>query len=180
VIGNAIEAGPGVYAVRVFGPDEAAGLVTLLALTGPWQPAPINADRAVERDVRDAAILASDAQPVLAQRIHAALATATGDLAGQLARDAILNEVQIVRYDPGGHYADHRDSPAPGATSRALSVVCYLNADFAGGATIFPESDLRVEPEAGTAIVFAPELLHRAEPLGHGRKYAITAWYHRT
>jgi len=179
VTGNAIEAGPGVYAVRVFGTEEAAGLVTLLRLAGPWLPAPINADHAVDRDVRDAAILAPDAQPVLAQRVHAALAAATDELAAHLAPGTVLHEVQIVRYDRGGHYADHRDSPAPGATARALSVVCYLNADFDGGATIFPECDLRVQPESGIAIVFAPELLHRAEPLARGRKYAITAWYHR-
>jgi Rps23 Pro-64 3,4-dihydroxylase Tpa1-like proline 4-hydroxylase len=180
VTANAIEAGPGVYVVRVFAAEEAAALVALLALCGPWLPAPINADHAIDRDVRDAEILAADAQPALAQRIHTALATATGELAARLAPGALLREVQIVRYDPGGHYADHRDSPAPGATARALSVVCYLNDDFTGGATVFPSSGLRVEPERGTAIVFAPELLHRAEPLAHRRKYAITAWYHRT
>jgi predicted 2-oxoglutarate/Fe(II)-dependent dioxygenase YbiX len=177
---NAIEAGPGVYTVRVFEADEATGIVALLALAGPWLPAPINADHAVDRNVRDAAILTPDAQPVLAQRIHSAVATAIDQLANRLAPGATLREVQIVRYDPGGHYADHRDSPAPGATSRALSVVCYLNDDFAGGATIFPDDGLRVQPERGNAIVFAPELLHRADPLTRGRKYAITAWYHRT
>jgi hypothetical protein len=28
------------------------------------------------------------------------------------------------------------------------------------------------------AAVFAPELLHRAEPIVTGTKFAITAWYH--
>jgi len=178
VTGAATEAGPGVYAVRVFAAEEADGLVALLALAGPWLPAPINADHAIDRDVRAAEILAPDAQPALVHGLLATLAAAVSGIAATLAPQANLTELQIVRYDPGGHYADHRDSPAPGATSRALSVVWYLNDDFDGGATIFPDCGLRVQPERGTAIVFAPELLHRAEPVTRGRKYAITAWYH--
>jgi predicted 2-oxoglutarate/Fe(II)-dependent dioxygenase YbiX len=178
VTGAAIEAGPGVYAVRAFAAEEADALVALLALAGPWLPAPINAELAVDRDVRAAEILAPDAQPALVHGMRATLSAATNAIAAPRAPRSALTELQIVRYDPGGHYADHRDSPAPGATSRALSVVCYLNDDFAGGATIFPDCGLRVEPERGTAIVFAPELLHRAEALTRGRKYAITAWYH--
>lgn len=164
--------------VRVFAADEAAALVLLLSLAAPWHPAPINSGNIVERDVRDAEILAQDAQPALVQRVHDALATAVGELAAQLAPRTVLSEVQIVRYHPGGRYVDHRDSPSPGATSRALSVVCYLNDEFAGGATVFPDDDVVVQPQSGIAIVFAPERLHRADPVLSGTKYAVTAWYH--
>jgi len=167
-----------VRTVRVFAPDEAAALVLLLSLAGPWQPAPINRGNVVERDVRDAEVLAPDAQPALLERVRVALVTALGEIAAELAPGTDLREVQLVRYRPGGRYVDHRDSPSPGATSRALSIVCYLNDDLTGGATVFSEHGRTVRPQSGLAIVFAPDLLHRADPVTSGTKYAITAWYH--
>jgi prolyl 4-hydroxylase len=77
-----------------------------------------------------------------------------------------------------GRYVEHRDSPARGATPRALSLVAYLNEDFSGGATTFMEPAIVVAPQSGMAVVFAPELLHRAEPVTAGTKYVVTAWYH--
>jgi Rps23 Pro-64 3,4-dihydroxylase Tpa1-like proline 4-hydroxylase len=90
----------------------------------------------------------------------------------------VLAEVQIVRYHPGGHYLDHRDTPAIGATPRALSLVWYLNGNFTGGETRFVGPDIIVSPVPGVAIAFSPVLMHRAEPVTAGAKYAVTAWYH--
>jgi predicted 2-oxoglutarate/Fe(II)-dependent dioxygenase YbiX len=53
-----------------------------------------------------------------------------------------------------------------------------LNDDFAGGATAFAQPDIAISPLGGVAVVFSPVLLHRAEPVTSGTKYAITAWYH--
>ena len=100
------------------------------------------------------------------------------DLAAQLAPAAVLAELQLVRYRTGGTYVEHRDRPACDAAPRSLSIVGYLNDDFTGGSTVFPELSVTVRPQAGKAIVFAPDLLHRADPILQGCKYAITAWYH--
>ena len=90
----------------------------------------------------------------------------------------MLAELQIVRYRPGGKYVDHRDSPAPGATPRVLSLVGYLNDDFSGGETVFADPAIVVSPLTGAVAVFSPLLLHRAEPVLAGAKYVVTAWYH--
>jgi prolyl 4-hydroxylase len=83
-----------------------------------------------------------------------------------------------VRYQPGGNYVDHRDSPELGATPRALSLVCYLNDDFTGGETVFTNPDITIPIRTGTVVAFSPVLLHRANPVLTGTKYVITAWYH--
>ncbi len=82
-----------------------------------------------------------------------------------------------MRYHPGGHYLDHRDTPAIGATPRALSLVWYLNDGFTGGETRFVSPDIIVSPVSGVAIAFSPVVMHRAEPIVAGTKYAVVAWY---
>jgi Rps23 Pro-64 3,4-dihydroxylase Tpa1-like proline 4-hydroxylase len=176
VAGQLTELAPGIYAVRVFGVAEAAELVRTIGACA-WEGATINAERAVDRAVRDADILDEVRERALIRRCRDRLFAATRGLAAQLVPFATLAEVQIVRYLPGGHFVEHRDSPARGASPRVLSIVCYLNADFSGGATAFFEPDAVVQPQAGMAIAFAPERSHRAEPVSAGTKYAVTGWY---
>lgn len=173
-----IESAPGVYWMRVFETAEAAAIAAAAAASPGWRPAGINADLAVDRTIRDADVLFEEAQPELLGRCRDRLFAATRRLASALAPQTVLAEVQIVRYRAGGKYAEHRDSPARGETPRALSLVCYLNDDFTGGAVAFPERSLTLAPSCGMAAVFEPELLHRAESIVTGTKFAITAWYH--
>ena len=164
--------------LRVCAAAEARAIVTL-AEAATWRGATINADLAIDRTVRDADVVDERAHSDLTEGCRERLFAASRELAALLAPATVLAEVQIVRYRPGGQYLDHRDSPAPGATPRALSLVWYLNDDFSGGATRFAAPEIAVAPEAGIAVAFAPELMHRAEPVTAGSKYAITAWYHR-
>jgi predicted 2-oxoglutarate/Fe(II)-dependent dioxygenase YbiX len=170
---------PGIIALRAFTADEAAAICTMAEEAEPWRAAVINGDRAVDRTVRDAEVLDADASPRLFAMCHHRLIALLGVRARELEPDAALGEMQIVRYAVGGTYVDHRDTPDAEVTSRVLSLVGYLNDDLSGGATVFPESGLRVEPVAGIVLAFSPLLLHRAEPVTAGRKIAITAWYHR-
>jgi len=173
------EIAPGLHAVRAFGVDEVAKIVLALVASGAaWEAATINKDQAVDRAVRDADVLDEVAERALIRRCSDRLFAATRGIAARFVPFSLLAEVQIVRYQPGGKFVDHRDSPAAGAGPRALSLVCYLNDDFEGGATVFPELSATVQPASGIAIVFAPEVLHRAEPVIGGTKFALTAWYH--
>jgi predicted 2-oxoglutarate/Fe(II)-dependent dioxygenase YbiX len=173
------EIAPGIHAVRAFGVDDVAQIVrSIVASEAAWEPATINADLAVDRAVRDAEVIDEVAERALIRYCSDRLYAATREIAARSVPFSMLSEVQIVRYRPGGKFADHRDSPAKGASPRVLSLVCYLNDDFSGGATVFPELAATVQPASGMAIAFAPELLHRAEPVCLGMKYAITAWYH--
>jgi predicted 2-oxoglutarate/Fe(II)-dependent dioxygenase YbiX len=175
---NAPHGGPApIRSVEAFTALEAAAIIWTAAASTAWRPAGINADLEVKPAVRDAEILEPEADQELFERARERLVATTAAIAAELAPKSVLAELQIVRYHAGGKYVDHRDTLAPGAP-RALSLVCYLNDDFAGGATVFAEPRFVVEPHAGTAIVFSPLLLHRADPVTSGTKYVVTAWYH--
>jgi predicted 2-oxoglutarate/Fe(II)-dependent dioxygenase YbiX len=173
-----VEFAPGMFRLRLFDPQEAAEIVAAAEAVPDWRQAPINADLAVDRAVRAADVLFEADAPALIGRCRDRVWAATRSFAGVRAPGAVPAELQIVRYRPGGGYVDHRDSPARGATPRVLSVVCYLNGDVEGGATVFPGAVVEMQPEAGIALVFPPEVLHRAEPVIAGTKYVLTAWYH--
>ncbi len=172
------ELAPAIVAARAFSAEEAAVVCAIAAETPGWSAAVINADSAVDRAIRDAEVLHAHANPRLTGMCHQRLLAITSERASAMAPEGVLGEMQFVRYGAGGGYVDHRDSPPTGVTSRVLSLVCYLNDDFTGGATTFAESGLRVQPQSGLVVAFAPHLLHAAEPVIAGTKYAITAWYH--
>ena len=172
-----VEAAPGMFLIPVSDADESAAIVERAA-QAMWSGATINADRSIDRSVRDAEILDEAAHAELTEELREQLFAATCDLASELAPGSVLAEVQLVRYHPGGHYLDHRDTPAIGATPRVLSLVWYLNDGFTGGETRFINPDIVVSPVSGVAIAFSPVLMHRAEPIVAGTKYAVVAWYH--
>jgi predicted 2-oxoglutarate/Fe(II)-dependent dioxygenase YbiX len=172
------ELAPDVFAARAFSAEEAAVLRGIAAETPGWEAAVINADGTIDRAVRNAEVLHAHANPRLTGLCHQRLLAITSERASAMAPEGTLGEMQFVRYAAGGAYVEHRDAPATGETSRVLSLVCYLNDDFAGGATVFAESGLRVQPQSGLVLAFAPGLLHAAEPVRAGTKIAITAWYH--
>jgi predicted 2-oxoglutarate/Fe(II)-dependent dioxygenase YbiX len=172
------EVARGIQLTRAFEPAAAMSVVTAAAASSGWQSAGINANLDVDRSVRDAELLYESASPSLIAMCRDRLFAATRDIASVLAAKTVLAELQIVRYHPGGRYVDHRDTPALGQTPRALSLVCYLNDDFSGGATVFADPPVTVSPRTGDVVIFSPVLLHRAEPVTVGTKYIITAWYH--
>jgi predicted 2-oxoglutarate/Fe(II)-dependent dioxygenase YbiX len=172
------EIAPGVYLTRVFEAAEAAAVVSSAERSASWQDAGINANLDVDRTVRDAGVLFEAADPALIAFCRDRLFAVTRGIAAATAPKTVLAEIQIVRYRSGGRYVDHRDTPALGATPRALSLVCYLNDDFSGGETVFADPEITVPPASGMAIAFSPVLLHRAQPVISGCKYVITAWYH--
>jgi predicted 2-oxoglutarate/Fe(II)-dependent dioxygenase YbiX len=172
-----IEAVAGLFLIDVCDPEQSAALVSR-AECASWNGATINADRSIDRAIRDAEVLDERANAALTEEIRELLFIATRGVAAELVPGAVLAEVQLVRYRPGGHYLDHRDTPAIWATPRVLSLVWFLNDGFTGGETRFVNPDIIVSPVSGVAIAFSPVLMHRAEPVATGVKYAVVAWYH--
>ena len=96
---------------------------------------------------------------------------------------------QLLIYPPGGHYLPHvdgeyvyYDTDPRGEwrriTDRDISVIWYLNDDFAGGQLTFPDLDLTVAPRAGMVVAFPSthEFFHGALPVESGMRYAIVSW----
>jgi predicted 2-oxoglutarate/Fe(II)-dependent dioxygenase YbiX len=82
----------------------------------------------------------------------------------------------IACYDAeeGGHFRAHRDNTTPGTAHRRFALSVNLNSDFEGGGLTFPEfSDRRFRPGAGSGLVFSCSMLHQADPVTAGRRFAF-------
>jgi prolyl 4-hydroxylase len=98
--------------------------------------------------------------------------------------------VSIQRYLPGQQSPRQIDNIGlssrlqqveRGVPTRDVSIVGYLNDDFAGGETFFDRQGIKVTPQAGSAIVFPAYYTHphQSLPVRTGKKYAWTSWlYH--
>lgn len=103
--------------------------------------------------------------------------------------------IQILHYHQGGEYQPHYDyfdANTPGGASylenggqRVASFLMYLNTPAAGGATIFPTAEIKVQPIKGDALLFFDCQLdgevdsltfHGGAPVLRGEKWLATRW----
>lgn len=84
----------------------------------------------------------------------------------------------FLRYGPGDFFAVHTDSiyASEEGTHSLFAVLLYLNDDFKGGSTFFPDLGLTFEPELGAALIIPHGLRHEARPVTHGVKYGLHAY----
>jgi prolyl 4-hydroxylase len=106
-----------------------------------------------------------------------------------------FEDLQVVNYPPGGFYKPHYDA-CDGDNSycqrmnkdmgqRYLTVLIYLNDNYDGGETIFPEINKLVKPEKGKAVIFKnvdnkgvviKQALHGGNPIKNGEKWIANSW----
>lgn len=83
----------------------------------------------------------------------------------------------VACYDgaEGGFFRPHRDDMSKGTDHRRFAVTINLNAeDYEGGDLVFPEFGSRTyRAPSGGAVVFSCNLLHAAEPVTAGKRYAF-------
>lgn len=109
---------------------------------------------------------------------------------------AIGEPVQGQRYTPGQQFKPHNDwfytsegywpqEEARGG-QRSWTAMVYLNDVEAGGATLFTQLGIQIEPKRGALLVWNnalpdgrpnPATLHAGTPVERGVKYIITKWY---
>ena len=97
-----------------------------------------------------------------------------------LASQANAEDMQLARYEAGGHYDWHPDkSPqSKGRMScRALSVVVLLREAEAGGGLAVDGRGV-IEMEPGDALVFPATVRHRAVPVERGQRESLVLWLH--
>lgn len=98
----------------------------------------------------------------------------------------------IIRYKRGGHYTPHHDYFDPKdfpkfkqRGNRKYSCLFYLNEDFEGGETFFPQYKLKIGPTLGTLIRWEnlypngdinPNSLHAGLPVTKGEKWILVIW----
>ena len=83
--------------------------------------------------------------------------------------------LRLYRYASGEHHGFHFYTVVelPRDVRSRLTLVFYLNDDFDGGATDFPELALRVQPRRGRALLFQHRVLHAALPVVSGEKFVL-------
>jgi hypothetical protein len=80
----------------------------------------------------------------------------------------------------GGHFAPHRDNTTKGTAHRRFACTINLNAeDYEGGDLVFPEFGPRsYRAPTGGAVIFSCSLLHTAQAVTKGRRYAFLPFFY--
>ena len=95
----------------------------------------------------------------------------------------------ILRYKPGQEYKPHFDFVRSEHNQRFKTVLVYLNHDYKGGETVFPDIGLSVNGRKGDALIFTSALpdrsvdqlsKHAGMPVSGGVKYLCTKWIRET
>lgn len=103
-------------------------------------------------------------------------------------------DLQVVAYPASGYYNPHFDASFHpdvipnmnrGCGPRLYTFLIYLNDDFEGGETDFPEIGVKIVPKKGKAILFQnidaqqdliPESMHAGCPVRSGTKWIANKW----
>jgi len=83
--------------------------------------------------------------------------------------------LRLYRYAPGEHHGFHFDTVVEldHSVRSRVTLVFYLNDEFEGGATDFPELSQRIQPRRGRALLFQHRVLHAALPVVSGEKFVL-------
>ena len=106
-----------------------------------------------------------------------------------------FEDIQVVKYEKGGFFTTHYDA-CDGDESfckrmnghsgqRYMTFLMYLNDDFEGGETVFPNLGVSIKPKKGKALVFfntdengilIRDSLHGGNPVESGTKWICNVW----
>jgi len=83
--------------------------------------------------------------------------------------------LRLYRYGPGERHGAHWDTVVEldGGVRSLVTLVFYLNGDFEGGETDFPELNRRITPSPGRALLFQHRILHEATAVTAGEKLVL-------
>ena len=98
----------------------------------------------------------------------------------ELAVDPLFEDVQFIRYGPGGHFQVwHSDAGVDRFDERRISVSVELSepGDYDGGVLeIAPALGLPRTLPRGGAWLFRSRMIHRVTPVTRGVRHALVAW----
>jgi len=162
---------------------SAAECKYLMLLGTPWLERAKVIDEATGAGVLDAIRDADTssfpplAEDLVVQKINACIAEASGT-------DKAWGEpITILRYEPGQQYRPHHDAGAKAV--RHWTALIWLNDDFEGGETDFPDVGLRVKGAVGDLLLFHnvtsggvpdPRMMHAGLPVTKGVKWLASRW----
>jgi predicted 2-oxoglutarate/Fe(II)-dependent dioxygenase YbiX len=160
--------------------EECERFIALSEATG-YDDAPINAlgGPVVRKDVRNNDRVMID-EPLLAAELWERLRPLFPEQSRSREPVGLNERFRFYRYDPGQQFDWHLDGSYDRSPTEqsAFTVMVYLNGGVAGGTTEFrllhgSDRTVKVQPEAGKALVFPHRVMHRGAPVEQGRKYVL-------
>ncbi len=158
----------------------------LMLLGTPWMERAMVIDEATGQGVIDAIRDADTssfphlAEDLVVQAFNRCIAAAT------LTETGWGEPLTILRYAPGQQYRPHHDAGGSDLGGmRQLTALIWLNNDFEGGETHFPNIDVTVRGALGDMLVFRnttddgqpdPRMLHAGLPVTSGVKWMASRW----
>ena len=97
-------------------------------------------------------------------------------------------QLQVLRYKPGGHYKPHQDVFYQDKNKRLYTFIIALNDEYEGGETAFPHLNEKYKLNAGDALFFhtldnygldTSDALHGGQPVKSGEKWVCNLWVHK-
>jgi hypothetical protein len=94
-------------------------------------------------------------------------------------------QLQVLRYKPGGHYKPHQDILSTDKNMRMYTFILALNDEYEGGETSFPNLGKTYKLKAGDALFFntldnyeldTSKALHGGNPVKSGEKWICNLW----
>jgi PKHD-type hydroxylase len=88
-----------------------------------------------------------------------------------------MDQIQIIRYDPGCFFIDHTDLGRERSANRKITLIIQLSEpdEYQGGDVVI--SDRTTVPKhKGSGCAFPSWALHRVEEITSGTRYALAAW----
>ena len=157
----------------------------LTLLGTPWLERAMVIDEAIGTGVIDAIRDADTssfpplAEDLVVQQINACIAAASGTQA------AWGEPLTILRYRPGQQYRPHHDAGGDVERLRHWTALIWLNDDYDGGETDFPDVAVRVKGGVGDLLLFhnvtgdgLPDqrMIHAGLPVTSGVKWMASRW----
>ncbi len=91
-----------------------------------------------------------------------------------------VSEVQILKYNVGGHYKFHVDNGL--SIPRTFSCILFLNDDYEGGDLVFKfpreDNEHKIKTQKNSVIVWPSNFLypHSVKPVTKGERYSVVSW----
>ena len=85
-----------------------------------------------------------------------------------------VNGILINKYETGGHYGGHFDSPEIGGTSTDFSFTIFLNDNYRGGELVV--EDKTIKPKQGHIYIYPSDKFHSVNEVKYGTRFAIIGW----
>ena len=147
------------------------------------QPSTIGGDYEINNSERksETAWLKASEDPIVDKLIRKCISTTDRPFAN-------CEDLQVLRYKPGGFYKPHQDAFCEDKNRRMYTFIIALNDEYEGGETVFPNIKRRYRLEKGDALFFntlnnyeciTKKALHGGAPVKSGEKWICNLWVHK-